>query len=44
MNPTAILQYLADDGNHVAQSHRRPWPIYISPRLCFTRNVIICLS
>jgi len=22
------------------QTHRRPWPIYISPRLCLTRNVI----
>jgi len=21
------------------QTHRRPWPIYISPRLCLTRNV-----
>jgi len=23
------------------QTHRRPWPISISPRLCLTRNVII---
>ena len=23
-----------------AQTHRRPWPIYISLRLCLTRNVI----
>ena len=22
------------------QTHRRPWPIYISPRLCLTRNVM----
>ena len=22
------------------QTHRRPWPLYISPRLCLTRNVI----
>jgi len=21
------------------QTHRRPWPLYISPRLCLTRKV-----
>jgi len=26
------------------QTHRRLWPIYISPRLCLTRNVIMSLK
>jgi len=27
-------------GQTHARTHRRPWPIYISPRLCLTLNVI----